>query len=429
LNAAAMVAGGSEIYRIQADGYPRKVWNHAQQLVYALAFDAQGRVVVGTGNNGVLYRLENDRAYTRVTELEPTQITGLCSAPDGQLIAVTGNIGKVFTLGPAAESSGTFEGEVLDAGAFSYWGRLMNEPAASTGIVFETRSGNLDRAQRNWSPWAPLNNQRIASPPARFLQYRATLSGSAELRQVYVAYQMKNVAPVIEDAEMTPFNYRFPAPAVSTAPANPALTLPPLGRRPAATPAATADPGTFPPLAWAKGLMGVRWLASDDNGDTLQFTVEIRGAGETTWKLVRDKIHERYASWDSTAFPDGNYALRITASDAPSNPPDQALTASRETDTFQIDNTPPEITGLSAAASGGQIEIRFHAADALSWIGKAEYSVNGGDWIVVQPATRLTDSKALDYRTTVARPAGEVAIAVRVADEYENQSVAKTLAK
>src|SRR5689334_13015 len=34
------IAGGSEIYRIQTDGYPRRIWSHAQDLVYALAFDA-----------------------------------------------------------------------------------------------------------------------------------------------------------------------------------------------------------------------------------------------------------------------------------------------------------------------------------------------------------------------------------------------------
>ena len=79
-------------------------------------------------------------------------------------------------------------------------------------------------------------------------------------------------------------------------------------------------------MTCAKGQIGARWLAEDDNGDTLQFKVEIRGVNETAWKLVRDKVRERYLSWDSTAYPDGKYVLRVTASDAPSNPPDQALT-------------------------------------------------------------------------------------------------------
>ena len=98
------VAGGSEIYRIQSDGYPRRIWSHAQDLVYALAFDAQGRLLAGTGNRGNLYRIDSDYSYTRLLNVEPTQITGLLRAPDGRLYAVTGNIGKVMAIGPGAGS-------------------------------------------------------------------------------------------------------------------------------------------------------------------------------------------------------------------------------------------------------------------------------------------------------------------------------------
>ena len=145
--------------------------------------------------------------------------------------------------------------------------------------------------------------------------------------------------------------------------------------------------------------------------------------------MIRDKIRENYVSWDSTAFPDGKYIVRIAASDSPSNPPDQALSSSRESDPFLIDNTPPEITGLTASPSAGKVEIRFHAADALSNLGKAEYSINGGDWMVVEPTTRLTDSTAHDYRVQIDRGSGELTIAVRVSDDFENQAVAKAVVR
>jgi hypothetical protein len=359
------------------------------------------------------------------------QVTGLASAPDGTLYAVTGNIGKLFSVGPAMEASGTYESEVLDAGAFSYWGRIAPEPAQS-GVRFETRSGNLDRPQQNWSPWENLNAGRIVSPAARFLEYKATLTGSAEIAEVETAYQMKNVAPVIQEVETTRENYRFPAPAAFTGSLNnPAsLNLPAIGHRSSASgSSATAGSANTPAMSWAKGFIGARWLATDDNGDSLIFTAEIRGVNETAWKPLRDKIQENYMSWDATAFPDGKYVVRITASDSPSNPPDQALSSSRETDPFLIDNTPPVITGLMGTAAGGKLEIRFHAKDALSTLGKAEYSINGGDWTVVEPTTRLTDSTELDYRVTVDRGAGETTIAVRVSDEFENQAVAKTVVR
>jgi len=310
-NTTSAVAGGSDIYRIQTDGYARKVWSDANDLVYALAFDAQGRAIAGTGNRGYLYRIDSDHSFTRLRSLTSMQVTGLCSAPDGTLYAVTGNIGELFAIGPRMEASGTYESEVLDAGAFSYWGRITSQPEGN-GLTFETRSGNLDRPQQNWSPWEKLNAGRIVSPAARFLEYKATLTGAAEISEVNTAYQMKNVAPVIQEVEITRENYKFPAAsapatASSNSPSNPAsLSLPPIGRRSSASGAASAaGSASTPAMTWAKGFIGARWLASDENGDSLIYTAEIRGVNETAWKPLRDKILENYMSWDSTAFPDG----------------------------------------------------------------------------------------------------------------------------
>jgi hypothetical protein len=425
------VPGGSEIYRVLPDGFARRIWTHAQDVVYALGFDAQGKVIAGTGNGGNIYRLDSDQTYTRLLNLAAAQVTGFVSGANGRQYAVTGNIGEIFSIGPEREPSGSIDSDVLDAGAFSYWGRMTSLYAGSGAVTFETRSGNVSRAQKDWSPWVKLNGDRVASPAARFLQYRATVSGAAELYDVTAAYEMKNVAPVIEEVEATRPNYKFPAPVAAAAASPASLTLPPLGRtNPTASPARpAADSGSSPALTWAKGYIGARWLANDENGDTLLFKIEIRGENETTWKPLRENLRERYYSWDSTAYPDGKYRLRVTASDAPSNTPEQTLTGSRESDRFLIDNTAPEISGLMATAQGAKIEVRFHAKDALNVLAKAEYSVNGGEWKVVEPTTRLTDSEEHDYRFEADRGPGEATIAVRVSDAYENEAVAKTVVK
>lgn len=179
----------------------------------------------------------------------------------------------------------------------------------------------------------------------------------------------------------------------------------------------------------AKGYMGARWLASDPNDDTLIFTVEIRGTDETQWKPLRDKVTEKYLSWDTTAYPDGEYRLRVTASDAPSNPPAEVLTGQLESDRFLIDNTPPKITGLTATRAGGKLQVRWHAADALNDLAKAEYSLDGGDWTVAAPVAKLSDSQELDYQLDLNAAPGEHTIAVRVADDYDNQAVEKVVVK
>src|SRR6202012_89421 len=179
-----------------------------------------------------------------------------------------------------------------------------------------------------------------------------------------------------------------------------------------------ADSGSLT-MNYAKGFEGARWLASDENNDTLGYRVEIRGVKESGWKLLKEDGKDRYLSWDSSAFPDGEYVLRVPASDSPSNPPDQALTASLISDPFLIDNTPPQILNLAgAAASGNKLEVRWSARDARSTIDHAEYSVNGGDWVLIDPVSRLSDSPEEEYHLMIDRPSSsEQVIAVRVNDE------------
>src|SRR5206468_12644355 len=97
--ASSSVSGGSDVYRIHPDGHPQKVWTHAQDIVYALGFDPQGRVLAGAGNKGSIYRLDTDNLYTVLLSASPTQITGFCAGKDGKVYAATGNAGKVFEIG------------------------------------------------------------------------------------------------------------------------------------------------------------------------------------------------------------------------------------------------------------------------------------------------------------------------------------------
>jgi hypothetical protein len=183
-------------------------------------------------------------------------------------------------------------------------------------------------------------------------------------------------------------------------------------------------------MQYAKGHAGTRWLARDENGDDLLFKAEIRGAQETEWKLLKDKIKERYVSWDSTAFPDGEYRIRVTASDAPDNPPGHALTQQLTSEPFIIDNTPPQVIGLGATRSGNRLTVRWKARDARSVVDKAEYSLDGGEWLVVEPVGKLSDSMELDYTLSLdAGASAEHTIAVRVTDEFENQSVEKVVVR
>src|ERR1039458_2594105 len=187
-------SGGSEIWRIGTDGEPTLYWSSSQAVVYALTFDGAGRLLVATGNQGRIYRIDSPQSYTRITHAEAGQITALAQLPGGGIAATSANPGKLYQLGPETERTGTLESDVLDAASFTYWGRLRWEGELNGGTLkFETRSGNLDAPEKNWSAVAAAGS-----------------GASPELALVETAYQQKNVAPVIEKIEITPFNHKFP---------------------------------------------------------------------------------------------------------------------------------------------------------------------------------------------------------------------------
>jgi sugar lactone lactonase YvrE len=441
-SATAGVSGGSDLYRIDPDGVPRRMWSNAQEVVYAIAFDAAGRPIIGAGNRGKLYRIESPTLYTNLLTEPATQITAFQAGRNGRLYAATGSVGKVYEIGPGMEREGTVESDVFDAAMFSLWGQLTFEAKMNgAAVAVTTRSGNVDSPQRNWSPWSPAiadpKGGRLVSPAARFVQWKATLTAAAqgaspEMESVTVAYLPKNLEPRVDLIEMTPANYKFPNASISVLTAQQTLNLPALGRSSGrSSPSAPAEstPTNTPTMQYVKGWVGARWMASDPNGDALEFKIEIRGAKETNWKPLKAKQAEKYVSWDSSAYPDGEYVIRVTASDAPGNPPSEALTGSADGDVFIIDNTPPEITGLSATRSGEKLEVRWRAADALNDIAGAEYSLDGGEWTVAAPVTKLSDAPALDYALSIAAAPGEHTVAVRVKDDYDNQTVAKAVVR
>ena len=437
--APVAVSGGSEVFRIDPDGNPRKMWTHAQDMVYAIAFDAGGRALLGTGNKGYIYRVDSPTLYTAMLNGSSTQITDFEAGRDGRLYAVTGNVGKIYEIGPGIEKEGAIESDVFDAGMFSRWGRLVFDGNGNGGqIRITARSGNLDQPQKNWSAWSPAvtdrTGSRVTCPPARFVQWKATLASdganhSPELESVELAYLPKNIEPRLDEVDITPSNYKFPPPSTIT-PAGQSITLPPLGKRSQSrTPSISLDTGSSS-MQYAKGFLGTRWNASDENGDTLVYTVQIRGANENEWKLLKDKVREKQLTFDSTAFPDGEYRIRVIASDSPGNTPADALTAQAESEPFLIDNTPPAIADLAAARNGSRVNVTFKAADSLTFVQKAEYSLDGGEWTRVPPVGGLADSPSLTYELALENvPAGEHTIAVRVEDEYDNQATAKVMVR
>ena len=177
-----------------------------------------------------------------------------------------------------------------------------------------------------------------------------------------------------------------------------------------------------------KGYASVLWSAHDDNDDDLVFAVYYRGEAENTWHLLKDKLAQRFYSWDSTTMPDGAYYLKVAVSDLPSNPPAQALTDERVSERFEIANTPPRVENLRADASHDPVKVSFDGISPSVSIGHAQYSVDAGDWSTVFPVGVLSDAPKESYQIQLAGLGpGQHIISVQVADRYENTTAVKVM--
>ena len=435
-------SGGSDVYRIAPDGSPAKMWSSHEDIVYALGFDSQGRVLVGTGNRGHIFAINGLDDFSDLLKAPASQVTAFAKAPGGALYAGTSNLGKLFVLGPGPETEGTYESDVFDARFFSRWGRAEFRGAGTVDLY--ARSGNVDNPDRNWSAWNRIDlvkNSVTGVPAARYAQWKAVLhSASSEPRVDSVAldYLPKNTAPEIDDVSVQVGVRYQPLPKTTGST---------LGSDSGGSSGSHFE--ITPPSSHDHDSIGVKWSAHDENDDQLVYSLYYRSDDETRWLLLKDNLTDKAYSFDASLLPDGGYTVKVVASDAPSHSPGEALTASRESRRFEVDTTPPRIDNLAASVDGGQIHITFRAADGFSPVKRAEYSVDAGEWKYVEPVGQLSDARIENYDFKVApeeeqdgsaressaregsakdaSSTSEHVVVVRVYDRYDNMGAAKTL--
>ncbi len=450
----------SSIYRLSPEGAPDELWTSRDDVVYSLGFASDGRVLVGTGNSGSLLAIDGHGVFAQLAKAGSAQITGIARNTSGKVFLCTANPGKVFSVGPEYEPEGTFESRSFDAQLFSQWGRLdwWGPPPAAAGgaksgspssgeprLEFFVRSGNTEDPGKEWSRWfGPYSKpgSSVEAPPARFFQWKAVIHDGRPgdgINWVSLAYLPRNVAPVIDAIVLQEPGVRAQGNTILSTGQAPsvALKIPPTPNTPNVFIAQTTTPSKFeqPPQGFReKGYQSVLWGAHDDNDDDLHYAVYYRGENEREWKLLKDRLDQKFYSWDTTTLPDGAYYLKIVATDAPSNPPALALKTERESERFEVDNTPPVIEHLEATPSASRgsspavssIIVKFTARDSTSSIDRAQYSVDGGEWTLLGPTWNVSDSPAENYEFVLSGLLpGEHTIAVRAYDRFENVGSAK----
>jgi hypothetical protein len=432
-------SGRGMIYRIRPDGLWDAMWDSGEDAPYDLVIEPSGSLLVGTGTEGKIFRVSGDPARaTLLARTTARQVTALLRESSGRIVGVGSNPGKLFAISPSSARRGTYDSDVRDAGTVASWGVIRWRATAAAGeVTISTRTGNTATPDDTWSTWSKSYSnpagEQIASPNARYLQWRAVLAANGTqlpvLTSVTTAYLPRNLRPEISSITVHPAGTVFQRPfstgeleiagfedntsdgrgqgQPTSGPASQSVSAPPLGRR-----------------IYQKGLQTFVWKADDENDDRLQYDVMYRREGETAWKALKRGLTDPILVWDTTSVPDGTYFIKVAASDAPSNSPGASLVGELESVNFDIDNTPPRIEIQPPARAGARMTISFVVTDNQSSVQRVEYSLDASRWRVVYPKDGIPDSRREEFEVSLDESESARSVIIRATDTMNNIATA-----
>jgi len=388
VSAPAVEKEGNAVYRIDNQGFVQELFRDSVMILKLVEVD--GKLLAATGNEGQVFVIDPvTRENAVLVDFDSEQVPALMINNDGHTVLGTANPAELLSLGSDYGHLGTYTSAALDAAQISLWGTLAvtaDIPEGSS-LTVETRSGNVqDPEQAAWSAWSQAQvlmpdadlpalapkEIKVQSPPARFLQYRLTLTGANDrtpvVDRVEAAYVTPNLKPVINTVTAAYPEQENPG-----------------------------DP-TAPPVT----LMNIEWEAADDNQDALVYKLEYQPAGSDYQMLIEEDLTEMAYEWETRRVPDGRYTVRVTADDRTNNPGDMAMTATRLAAPVLIDNSAPEVTAAQSV-SGDTVTVSGSASDAWSAIGSVGYALDNADeFIPVLPEDLIYDSTKESWVVTIS---------------------------
>jgi hypothetical protein len=399
--------GRGAIYRVDPDGRVEQLHVLADGYFTSVFADADGSVWAAAGSNGRVYLVKPDRTVITAFDLPERQVLTLGldafaqqNKGGGSLNGLlgTGDAGALYRVSADPPKDAHYVTKVYDAQFPARWGNLRWNGHGA--LTLETRSGNTSHPDKTWSPWAAPQHPekmsaggvgRIGSPDGRYLQVRASFGGPRTvLRDLTVYYQPQNQRPRVteitvgdEGAARKPSSF-----ARSNKPRSPVVKL--------------------------------RWRVENPDDDDLIYRLYFREEGETNWKPLGgpEPLTRTEFDWNTESIPDGNYVVRVVASDERSNAREQALEHALTSTPFLVDNRKPELSDVNIAypvASG-------RARDSFSAISELAYSIDGGDWQPFAPKDGIFDNPVEEF--SVKLPAGLAvgthSLAVRAVDAADN---------
>jgi len=411
-------AAKSVVYRILPDGSNTVIWNSPSVIGFSLYAHQTGNgVLIGTSDKGRIYNVTNSGRETLVLQSGEEQISTI-KTYGNNIFATSSNQGKLLRFGAETNAEGIYESAVLDAKATADWGRIWWRSAGNVAI--QTRSGNTEKPNETWSAWSAASTDQkgaqITSPKSKYFQWRAVLKGTATLNETNVSFLPSNIAPEILTIQILPTNVGLAAnPPMQIDPniESSGLDLSVFGLQ---------NPPQPPRRIYQRGARSLLWTAEDRNGDKLLYDLYYRQINEAEFKLLAENLRETFYTIDGSTLSDGRYIFKIVVKDSLSNPTTKTLSSERLSEPLDIDNTAPQIAQIGTTQiTGDKVKIVVEATDAASYLTRAEYSINGGEWQSVYADDGISDSPKERYTLDLnIKTKGDNTIAFRVYDANGN---------
>ncbi len=388
------------VYQITPTGRA-SVLLHVPDMILSMLY-RHGKLLLGLGSHGRL--LEYDpftQTETLVTRLTQLDILSLLAGRHGGLYLGTANGGQVLHLSANVAASGTYVSRVLDAKLPANWGvaHLRADMPAGTRVTIRTRSGNVKNIEtlgRFWSPWSaamPANTWRkISSPVARYLQFKIHLTAnkagqSPVLDAASLVYQQITVPPQI----------------------NSVMALPVKGN---------------------PHLVKIKWSATDANGDRLQYRLEYRQKGIPVWIGLANHLTNTDYLFKTDSVPGGKYRVKVIASNAADNSPQETFQVARETRYFVVENAPPVISALKwKNLRGHRVVVTGFARSRRVPIVAVEFQVDSGKyWQPAAASDKIFDAPLEGFSARTGKlAAGPHRITIRAVDAKGNKTYKSVL--
>ena len=431
----------ASIYAISKDSGVETIYTTRDQIVYDAVARNDGSLLAGLGGSGRLVGIDAAKQVTVITDSPMEQATRLVS--EGDTVWVAGsNQGKVYKLSAQRAPEGTYVSKSLDARTVASWGRIMwrySGPAG--GVEIATRTGNTEKPDSTWSDWSAAytgsSGQQITSPKARYLQWRATFKrGTAAtatdlLERMQIAYMQQNLRPQVVSINVLPAGVALQKqPYLQTGTLSLSSTSGEAGALNSPRERGKDKQALPPRQALEPGAQSFTWKATDDNDDTLEYSLYFRGEGESDWKVLEKSLSDTFYTLSPAALPDGAYTLKVLASDRPSNPFGRFLVGELVSKPFVINNSSPVIEVTGQKVQGKRAEIQFRARVLAGRIDSGEFAIDGGEWFLLSPVDGICDSQQEDFQfTTPDLAPGEHVIGLRGSDGGGNAGTSKAVVK